>query len=531
MALVGNISGSASNLSNIGITGSVVIANRPDALFPTLAGVGSDVVFFVSGSRGGKGGPERTVSVFGGDSVISGSLTIGTGSIVITSNDITFNGGIAQILSGAGGLTLKDGAGEITVSSIIAGSSAQPVYWTSNVADQIFTTGSITAVNGTFSGDLTVNGTTTTVNTQNLLVKDPVIYFGSGSVGSNRDGGIALASGSSVTDQSLVWGRVANDTWGAGRLDVQNGTVTNVSGMTLLPVRASKFELGGVGAFLTSSNGGIAEIRSTNDLVVLNAGSGQAFDFKFNNAGFAELRDVGIPRFGAVLGKDLQISGSNLILNAGLSGVDFQINNSPYAKFSTRATNDAQFGALSGRQLYLSGSRVSIDAGSDGQYLQFNGNDIARAYTGGPNRFDLETQGPVSIANIVNASATTVNLGGAATTLNIGNAGGISTVRGAVTLPGSLDVQGLTALSGSVVLGDNAVDNVTFTGRVNSDVLPAQDVAHSLGGPNLRWANIYTGDLHLKNDRGDWTIIEEEEFLSITNNKTGKRYKFVVEEI
>ena len=36
--------------------------------------------------------------------------------------------------------------------------------------------------------------------------------------------------------------------------------------------------------------------------------------------------------------------------------------------------------------------------------------------------------------------------------------------------------------------------------------------------------DIYTGDLHLKNERGDWTLIEEEDCLTMRNNKTGKRY-------
>jgi len=77
VALVGNISGSIQNNSNIGVSGSVVIANRPDALFPTLGSVGGDVVFFVSGSRGGKGSTaERTVSVFGGDAVVADHLPL-----------------------------------------------------------------------------------------------------------------------------------------------------------------------------------------------------------------------------------------------------------------------------------------------------------------------------------------------------------------------------------------------------------------------------------------------------------------------
>ena len=67
--------------------------------------------------------------------------------------------------------------------------------------------------------------------------------------------------------------------------------------------------------------------------------------------------------------------------------------------------------------------------------------------------------------------------------------------------------------------------------EIKGHVVPDGDNTRDLGAADARWANIYTGDLHLRNDRGDWTVIEEEEYLSIRNNKTGKRYKFVLEEI
>ena len=123
-------------------------------------------------------------------------------------------------------------------------------------------------------------------------------------------------------------------------------------------------------------------------------------------------------------------------------------------------------------------------------------------------------------------------------------------------------ITGLVALTAGdvldfVSLGDFEVaDSVpssggTFSGNINvpaatsaghavpksyfsalaEDVLPATDDTHDLGSSAKRWQNIYTTDLHLNNDRGDWTIIEEEEYLSIRNNKNGKMYKFVLEEI
>ena len=66
---------------------------------------------------------------------------------------------------------------------------------------------------------------------------------------------------------------------------------------------------------------------------------------------------------------------------------------------------------------------------------------------------------------------------------------------------------------------------------MSGSIVPNQNVSYDLGSPTHRWANIYTGDLHLQNDRGDWTIVEEEDYLTIINNKKQKKYKFVLQEI
>lgn len=69
------------------------------------------------------------------------------------------------------------------------------------------------------------------------------------------------------------------------------------------------------------------------------------------------------------------------------------------------------------------------------------------------------------------------------------------------------------------------------TFNVKTSILPDADLGANLGSSSLRFANVYTGDLHLKNDRGDWTVIEEEEYLTLRNNKTGKMFKIVMEAI
>jgi hypothetical protein len=75
------------------------------------------------------------------------------------------------------------------------------------------------------------------------------------------------------------------------------------------------------------------------------------------------------------------------------------------------------------------------------------------------------------------------------------------------------------------------VDGDIILGPAGGDVLPDGDSTRNLGSASKRWANIHTNDLHLQNERGDWTIIEEENDLTIRNNKTNKMYRFKLEEI
>tara|TARA_R110000851_G_scaffold310187_1_gene469832 strand:- start:1078 stop:1392 length:315 start_codon:yes stop_codon:yes gene_type:complete len=67
--------------------------------------------------------------------------------------------------------------------------------------------------------------------------------------------------------------------------------------------------------------------------------------------------------------------------------------------------------------------------------------------------------------------------------------------------------------------------------EVSSDFSPSSDTVHSLGKPSQRWSNVYTGDLHLKNERGDWTIFEEADKLVVKNNLTGELFSLMLEKI
>mgnify|MGYP003152659682 FL=1 len=55
--------------------------------------------------------------------------------------------------------------------------------------------------------------------------------------------------------------------------------------------------------------------------------------------------------------------------------------------------------------------------------------------------------------------------------------------------------------------------------------------SNDLGADASPYNNGYFADLNLNNGRGNYTMIEEEEYLTLRNNKTGKLYRLVMEEI
>jgi len=72
--------------------------------------------------------------------------------------------------------------------------------------------------------------------------------------------------------------------------------------------------------------------------------------------------------------------------------------------------------------------------------------------------------------------------------------------------------------------------------------LPGANNSHDLGSSSYQWQNIYTQDFHLNNTlrdegnsidgtKGNWTIQEGDENLFIVNNKTGKKYRFLLTEV
>jgi hypothetical protein len=222
-------------------------------------------------------------------------------------------------------------------------------------------------------------------------------------------------------------------------------------------------------------------------------------------------------------------AGANFFTSTSGASVYLTVSSGSYVTPAGTIGNVAKIESPTGNSILLGSQGTSVVSGSSVRFnvagpstvaMQSHGTTFL-TFASGSGTDNSVTIAPVNAttANLLNTVATTVNFAGAATTLEIGAATGTTSVNNNLTV------------DGTTTLGNATTDDITFTGYAASSLIPKTTNQFDLGTPDLRWRNMYTGDLHLKNERGDWTVIEEEDFLTLTNNKSGKRYKFVLEEI
>ena len=144
-------------------------------------------------------------------------------------------------------------------------------------------------------------------------------------------------------------------------------------------------------------------------------------------------------------------------------------------------------------------------------------------------------------------SSTALTVNGASSPVTLNHTGGacLSLVRsgksinfnanyGAGNSYGTMDISSGMALRFAIAGSDKVqMDS-------SGNWTPVSDNARNLGTSSLRWANIYSADIHCsnkgsKNDVdgtwGDYTIQEGESDLFLINNRSGKKYKFNLTEV
>ena len=190
---------------------------------------------------------------------------------------------------------------------------------------------------------------------------------------------------------------------------------------------------------------------------------------------------------------------------------------------------------------YTQYQEIVVDSGAD--FIVGDGDDFIPDILG----IGTEVQQPGLLAGgggRVRADNFTNKAGDGAPTFSSGLV--ITGVVTATTFSGNADTATTATYATTAGIATNAqgltgTPNITVGIITSQNILPDGDGTRDLGATGTRWANLYTSDIDLSNESkggneidgtwGSYTIQEGEDDLFLINRRSGKKYKFVLEEV
>ncbi|OUU63658.1 MAG: hypothetical protein CBC22_00365 [Alphaproteobacteria bacterium TMED62] len=403
------------------------------------------------------------------------SITIGSDSIALGGSQTDINGLTSLDVDNVtiDGNTVTTSSGNLTIDSNGG---------TTTIAD-----------NAVISGNLTVNGTTTTINSTTVAIDDKNFQVATGAADDAAANGAGFTVDSGDGDKTFNF-EATGDNWGASEnLNLASGKAykinnTSILNATTLGSSVVASSLTSVGTIATGVWQGTA-INDTYLGTIDNA----------NKVSLSALNIDGGTDIGAAL-----VDADEFIVDDGGGGTNRR---SDMSRIKTYI-----YGALSS----------DLTASSSGAVTLASTGVSANSY-GGSSAIPVIT---VNAKGLITSATTTSIDSTQIAQLNTSVA---------CTDTGSDGLVTVTADGSTVAVFDQSL--LTVTGNI----LPDANGTRNLGASGTRWANVYSSDLDLSNQAkgansvdgtwGSYLIEEGEDHLYLTNRRSGKKFRFMLEEV
>jgi len=289
-----------------------------------------------------------------------------TPTIGLTNNSITIAGTSTSLGGSITAATILQGTGVVSGSSQIT--LASTTGFGTYIDQALLTTSDVTHNNVTISGNLTVNGTTTTVNSNIVNIGDNLIVLNSDETGTpSQNAGIEIERGTS-TNATLVWDETT-DLWEAGLSgsEVPLVTTTGTQTLTNKTIAAGSNTISGLTNSNLSGTAGITNANLANSTIsgialgsnlgTLTIGTGLS-GTSYNGSTGVTIANTGVTS---------NVAGTGVSVSAGTGAVTISIGQ------SVATSANAQFNSL-GIGMAASTTAGRIDATND--IVAYSSSDI-----------------------------------------------------------------------------------------------------------------------------------------------------------